>query len=69
MSRLVVATTTPSASVAQRLGGPQRRCDHDRDASPTTAPTATAAGSAILVGDAVGTRFGTVQVQVTVENG
>ena len=40
-----------------------------RSVSPTTAATATTAASVTLVGDPVSFRFGTVQVQATVENG
>lgn len=64
------APVAPSSSVAASASpAPSASAAATAIASPTTAPTATAAPSATLVGDAVSTRFGTVQVQVTVENG
>jgi len=66
-----LAFASPSASAAPSRGPAvdPSASRTSRSVSPTTAATATTAASVTLVGDPVSFRFGTVQVQVTVENG
>ena len=60
------APKTPAATTAP---GSLRTPPHPAAPAAPAAPTAPAAGGSTFVGAAVGTRYGNVQVQITVANG